>query len=230
MHAFVTPTRWLALVALGCLAGSVRADTLANYTFASNTSSTDTETNSTASAFSHDFKAGTGTETADVGRSSTKQDYFVRGNKTDGSDEATTVAAEDYMTFTVTPATGYELDLTSLSFEFSLSRDNTSPDIVYPADNSVFVRSSVDGFATTIPSSTGTRTLATSGSTYPTTALTIAPSLTGSAYQSIKTTVEFRIYIYDDQTTSQLISRIDDVQLTGDVDKILAPGTVVLMR
>ncbi|MDY0151658.1 MAG: hypothetical protein RBS43_05245, partial [Candidatus Cloacimonas sp.] len=90
------------------------------------------------------------------------------------------ITGNDYMTFVITPATGYKMALSTLNFR--LERSSTGP-------NAFTFRSSTDGFTADIG------TIPFTG-----TASTFSLSLTG--FSELRTAVEFRMYGYGAGGTS----------------------------
>ncbi|WAC20340.1 hypothetical protein OVA24_02975 [Luteolibacter sp. SL250] len=205
------------LVLMACLGGMAmsHAATVASYQFdgASGTPvSSDTDTNSTPQPFG----VGSGINGSAL-RYSTYNS--TTGNRsaamftaeTNGTDEATTIAANDYWTFTVTAVTG-TLNLDTLSFNHGGSVN---------IESTIFVRSSIDDFATTIHS-TGAYVVSSGGGVSGFTPpggssphLAVVNLASIPAYQNL-TTVEFRIYGFDNSATTADTGgvRIDNVQLT----------------
>ena len=118
---------------------------LVDYSFTGNTNSSDTDHNSTATAFSNNYPSDSGL--------SGSGNYFVRVEVTPATPELT-----NYFTFSLTPGTGLSLNLTSLSFRLAMV-DNS----VAAFSGTVFVRSSADGYAADIASFDQS---STSGSTF----------------------------------------------------------------
>lgn len=206
-----------ALILVACLAGSAvsPAAIIASYQFDGGTAtaaSSDADANSIAGAFGvgaginggavrySTFNSTTGTRSAAM---------FTA--ETNGTDEATTIAANDYWTFTVTAVSG-TLNLDTLSFNHGGSVNIQS---------TIFVRSSIDNFATTIYS-TGAYVVSSGGGVNGFTPpggssphLAVVNLASNPAYQGL-TSVEFRLYGFDDSSTAVDTGgvRIDNVQLT----------------
>lgn len=139
--------------------------------------------------------------------------YFVRTTGTGGTNEATTVAADDYLEFTVTPNVGYTFDLTSITFDRAVS---TSSNLTGP----FFVRSSLN-YATTIGA------FASSVSTdYTRSTITLS-----SAYLNLATATTFRIYLYDtgaNANSATNVLRLDNVTLNGTLAAVPEPAAALL--
>jgi hypothetical protein len=105
---------------------------------------------------------------------------------------STTINPDDYFTFTLAPTSSYRIDFTS--FTYSGQASPTGP-------TSVALRSSIDNFVTDI----GTPTIA--GTTI---------SLTATAFQNIKTPIEFRLYAWGATKSGGTFS-INDFSFSGNV-------------
>jgi len=132
------------------------------------------------------------------------------------SSEAGAVSGDDYLYFTLTPDTGFELDLNDLSFDLTWS-NNTGP---VPADREVFVRSSVDSFASTL--GTFTAYNAGSGNPDPTDWETKLLDLSGPDFQDLTGPIEFRFYMYDGSAEQANAYRFDNVFVRGAVAQVSA--------
>jgi hypothetical protein len=205
------------LVLTACLGGMAMssAATVASYQFdgASGTpASTDTDANSTAQPFG----VGSGINGGALRYSTYNYTTGTRSAamftaETNGTDETSTVAANDYWTFTVTAVSG-TLNLDTLSFNHGGSVN---------IEITIFVRSSIDNFATTIhttgaylvSSGTGVSGFTPPDGTSP--HLAVINLASNPAYQGL-TTVEFRLYGFDNSSTTADTGgvRIDNVQLT----------------
>lgn len=115
------------------------------------------------------------------------------------TDAASAITADSFLYLSVTPASGYQLDLTSLTF--NIARGGAATPRGYD------VRSSVDNYAVTL----GTAAIPTQRFTY--TAVSI--DLTDSSFQNLTTTTTFRIYLYAPSTTNNI--DMDDITLNGSV-------------
>jgi hypothetical protein len=129
------------------------------------------------------------------------------------STEADAVSGHSYVTFSVAPASGYKLNLASLTFEGARSATTNYL-------GGWAVRSSLDSYASNI--ATGTF-----NSPNNTNFRTLTAALTGSQYQDLAGEVTFRIYLYDwgtaaDNPDNSL--RIDNVILNGEAVLIPEPG------
>ncbi|MFP9099745.1 beta strand repeat-containing protein [Flavobacterium sp. RHBU_24] len=107
-----------------------------------------------------------------------------------------------YFEFTLTPGSGYEIDLTS--FVYTAQASNTSI-------NSFAFRSSLDGYTSNI----GTPTV--SGATI---------SLSGTNYQNLTSAITFRFYAWGAGAAGNTFS-INDFTFNGSVSLASAPGQVI---
>lgn len=210
-------TTLAALAGLLLTAGSASAAVIAEYTFLnSNVTSSDTELNSTAQNFAK-------TSSDDLGYSNSGDNAFARSQALAGTDEAAAIANAEYFSFTVSANTGYELDLTSLTYT---SLHNTTYDQSATPDGSAtmnfFVRSSVDGYATNVGSvfsqdwnTNDSRTITLSGN---------------SAFQDLTGDITFRLYAYESvELNTNQGARWDNVVLNGAVVAVPEPGAYALL-
>ena len=196
----------VSLFSLACISAS-KAAIVASYNFTTDLTSGDSEATSTASP----IQGGAGLEAAvgaDVGwgRSSNASflDLFVRSTVT-----GTTLAADDYVGFTVTMNPGVAYNLTTLTFKYSvqLTSQGVGPFTAYAV-----VRSSLDNFATNLATFNHTRE-----NTNGINILSPAPSVNLSSHTNVSGSVEFRIYIYDDADSPLSLARIDNLILNADI-------------
>jgi hypothetical protein len=126
-----------------------------------------------------------------IGRSSAL-DAISSSNQYSGANWDPSGDSLAYFTFTLTPASGYQLNLTS--FVFSSTRSFDGP-------TSLYLRSSLDSFTDNIAT-------VSSGTTINLT--------TGATYQNLTESIEFRLY-GDSGTSSGGILRISDFTFNGSV-------------
>ncbi|MET0263336.1 MAG: PEP-CTERM sorting domain-containing protein [Rariglobus sp.] len=183
-----------------------RADVLANYTFSNGNTltSTDAHSQTTAGTF------GAGPLGTNWAYSSAQNNYFARGNTT--ADSATAALAGSYFTFTLSLnalGTGNGLNLETLTFD---TLSNNAAGATAGSEVTFFVRSSLDNFATNIGDSFN------QSFNDGTAANPVARSVNLSAYQGVTaTSIEFRIYVFDNTTEVNRTPRIDNVVLNGAV-------------
>lgn len=196
------------LVCLACVPAA-RAAELASYDFDNTRASTDTEPNSTAG----DFFDGPGVAAVYSVLGTPPPSLGINYAQIDGTSEAAAVAAGDYVAFTVTPALGYDLDLTSLTYACIGGAPSFGP-ITF------FVRSSVDGYVATLDTVTRTNQFPT-GNTV---------DLSGASFQNLTAATTFRVYLYDGGNNStDDAGRVDDFVLNGTVLVVPEPSALFLL-
>ena len=191
------------LVALFAIAGRLDADVLSQYNFTGSVrTSSDADLNSTAT----DFIDGPGlTGTIDGGRGNPLPSLSPNLGTT-ASTQALALSGNDYFTFTITPAGGFQLNLTSITFDSAVFGNITA---------TFFLRSSADNFATDLGSTT------TSSSTFANTNI----SLTGVSFQNVTSSLTFRLYVFDNQDTGNRGGLLDNILLNGITIAIPEPAT-----
>lgn len=215
----------LSLIAAG--ASPLSAATLASYDFgasglALDFTSNDTDVNSTAGNIT--VGAGiTATDTNVTGQAGRAFGAVLQNSPgINGTTEAGAITANDYISFTITPVAGYQLNLTSLQFAYLvLGADNAVQESTYR------VYADVPGFGFTSGNSVGSAVGAINQTTYSTTP---AFSLANSAFQNITTSTEFRIYISDRTSNSaSVFASLDNVVLSGNSVLIPEPSSLMLV-
>lgn len=177
---------------------SVEAAVIANYTFATDLTSSDSESNSTAGSLS----AGSGLPNGGI----SSQRYRVRSDDTD-STASGAVSGNDYISFTVTPGSGYQFSsFTSLTLDYG-SESNGNKNYY------CFLRSSVDNYAANIGSTLNRLNDAGMSNS--------SIGLLGLAAQS--SNVTFRLYFYDDTDHTARLHVLDNLVLNGSVSGAPAP-------
>lgn len=208
----------LSLIALGLSYGLIttHADTLALYTFDSGSSvSTDTNVFSNAGSFT----VGNALVGSSAGIDSVTQTAFAQSSIT--PDSATlAISAGSYFSFTLTPEAGYALNLSALIFDTVYNGSLSSG--VLTAN--YFVRSSLDGFSTNIATPIAQLYAPSSSSSFTLREIDLSSN---SSYQGIVSTIEFRIYVYDNSTSPDRIIRLDNVTLNGATPAIPEPSFFV---
>lgn len=191
------------VVAVFAIAGSLDAAVLSQYNFTGSVrTSSDSDLNSTAT----DFTDGPGiTGTIDAGRGnplpSISPDLGTTANT-----QALALSGNDYFTFTITPAGGFQLNLTSITFDSAVFGNITA---------TFFVRSSVDNFTTDLG------TVTTSSTTFTNTNI----SLTGAPFQNVTTSLSFRLYVFDNQDNGNRGGLLDNIVLNGVTILIPEPAS-----
>ena len=206
------------------LAFAAEADVIANYNFSADLSATASDANVTANALT--VGAGLGAS----GRSGSSFSLFARASETDADNEISIVkaiAAADYFSFTVDVAAGFQMDLTSLSFDAGYTRIGSFEGKRFKT----YLLTSIDGFddaGDIIGSETVDVTVNGGSLQYPNG--TTTNSLAGAQFQGITTSTEFRLYIADDTGVSDYIHRIDNLVLNGVVSAAVPePSGLVLL-
>ena len=153
--------------------------------------------------------------------STSNGNVYLGCDETGLNDLSGAIAADDYIAFTVTPDTGYQMDLSSLTFKagYSNKRTGTKKSLVKSVLSSVdgLTDSALLGQVSTDPDVD----LDSSGDTVYQD-LTIDLSAL-SQFQNISSETEFRFYISDD-TNYSINHRIDDVVLSGLLELTQMPN------
>ncbi len=118
------------------------------------------------------------------------QYWFYRGNSVEATTEAGAVTAQEYLMFTIDPGAS---PITVGIMEWAQFREN--------GNVTFFIQTSLDGFASTVASYTGGP--ADDGVRSMNLGITLPAS----------TTTEIRLYMYDNNSTNNVISRIDNITL-----------------
>lgn len=198
------------------ISGITHAAVLADYRFTSNPTNTEPlVTDSTASAVT---LSGGIVYSSVIGNPAGGASVAV--NLTDGTDQSSAIAANDYIAFTLTPNVGYALDLADLRFDWVIQRDSkvANPD-PNPWTATAFLKSSVGGF------SSGDPTLGTASRS--TSYFGIGNGATENAWQNVvfdlssiansTSPVTFRLYLYDNGSYADSRIRLDNVVVNGAV-------------
>lgn len=196
-NAFLTAL----LISFACIPLS-QAAVVASYNFTSDLTSGDTEGTSTASQIQSG--GGLGDVGDGWGRSSSMTDLFLRSTVA-----ATTLTADDYVSFTVTTNPGVTYNFTTLTFKYSAQ---ITAGGAGPFTSNVVVRSSLDNFATNLGTFTVTR-VNVNGINI----LSPEPSVDLSSFTNASGAIEFRIYVYDDIDNTGDLTRIDNLTLNATV-------------
>lgn len=192
----------------GVMASAVSsANTIAGFTFASDLSPTTEDANVTVSAL------GSGTGVTVAQSVTDGGNAFVRASVTGLNDLAGAITANEYVSFTVTPGAGVELDLTSLTLRAGYTNSNSYTNKILTQT----VLTDIDGFtaAAALGSVSTANTSTDNGSVV---YQTLNIDLTGVQFQDITTATEFRIYLSDNTNSTNIIHRMDDIVLSGTVN------------
>lgn len=205
------------------LASSANAALLATYSVsggslaASGVNSIITATNITNTGVTGGFGVSNGSST-----------LFLRASETGGNTLTNAISENDYVQFTVTPTGSNLVSLSSVSLDHLGSVNNN----VGAFNSSLSVFASIAGVPTfssgnelgtsTVPvadSSTGGAVLLSNDATFN----------LGASFQNLTSanTVTFRIYGFDNASSSDQINRLNDVKINGDL--VPEPSTTLLI-
>jgi hypothetical protein len=126
------------------------------------------------------------------------------------SNQTEAIANNDYFSFTLTPTIGHSLTLTNLELSARYYVVNT-----LATEASVFVRSSLDDFASDVGSNSFSFLNLYSAMSIP----------LGASFTQIPSNITFRVYVFDDTTDATDGIRIDDIFVRGSIDTL--PPTVI---
>ena len=185
---------------------ALSADVLVDYQFdAGSAAPTSTDVNVGGSSFDIG-PAGSGASPAWIISGGTEM-ALAYANSAPAS-EADAVSNGSFFGFTITPDSGYQVDLTNLTFD---TIANATQDLSGNTEVTFFVRSSVDNYGSTIDSFT--QPYVNSFSFDDTFSRTV--TLSDQAFQEVTEATTFRIYIWDTSGSNLRTPRIDNVQLNG---------------
>lgn len=227
MHASFLKSSLLAASIAGLFAANVSGAVLAVYNFTGNADSVSSvpanvgATSLSIGASGTEFGvSGTGhgwsttATTNNPGAAATQPTRFVRTLGLN-STEAGAVTDSDFFRFTLTPASGFQVNYTDLSFDLAVTTNSLNANTA-----SWFLRSSADGFAANIGLTASVTQGASAGLTSPYTHFSL--DLTG--LQNLSDPVTFRLYTYSSAAgLTGTINRIDNITLSGDITPIPEP-------
>ncbi len=190
-------------------ASALTAETLVQYNFSSATyTQSSAGTNVTPNLLVFGASSGI-TRSSSSGSGSPAGSLFVTGSN---ADEAISNTSNDFISFKIDATSGNNLDLSALTFEYGYTFTGAS---VTTSDSATFeVRSSLDGFSSTVGSFTQFAQDTTSAAIVWSGA---SVGLTASTYQNLNT-ITFRIVYSDTSTSSSAILRFDNITLSGISD------------
>lgn len=213
-------------IGLGSVTTSAGAAVLADYEFGTvatpSYASTDLDLNSVATDFAPASGLGSsgnwpnttnGITTATGNPAPEFAQKPITGSSSGTGTPESAYATNAYWSFTLTPDSGFEANLTSLSFDLHIN--NSGRPISY------YLASSVGGFSNPV----GSVVTAQTSSSHP------SFDLSGTPFQSLQTPVEFRFYMWSDQGGSSG-SRwsFDNVTLEGNTSSTVPePATLTLL-
>lgn len=215
------PTPWRLFLPLAFLwfPLSVAAETiLARYEFPNpdayelpSLSSSDTDPQITAGDLVINFPAYSAGTTKTAGGTVHVKSTVVEGTPDEPGDEAGAVKSGQYFSFTVEPEQGRRIKLTTLSFDILLDADPESD----PSPGATWlVKTSIGGFGVTDPT-LGTVEAPVSQSDDD--IKTIDPLIDLSGLPMLTSPIEIRIYVVDNQHSSGVIHRLDNIILKGKI-------------
>ena len=151
--------------------------------------------------------------------------FYARSSGTGVTDLAGAITDNDYLTFTIDVASGYEMDLTSMTLEQGYTRNSSYTGKFLTAN----LLTSVDGFtsADSVSDITSYATISDSGSLPHYQTWTIDSEFSGAEFQGLTGSTEFRFYLTDNTNSADIIHRMDDIVLNGTV--IPEPATLCLL-
>ena len=192
-----------------------------SYDFATSASPSQQDANIVGSTFDVSF-------VGEAGYSPTFENMFLRSSTnvngpTQLANDLTGAMSSDpeaYFSFSVTPDSGFQMDLTSLTFDWGGSKASSAANWTFGYS----VLSSQDNFASAIGS--GSRVINTSDTEF------TNQNITLSTFDNVVEATEFRIYFYaPNQPVSNFrgaIGRMDSVVLNGTVSVVPEPSVYAL--
>ncbi|MDQ8208228.1 PEP-CTERM sorting domain-containing protein [Coraliomargarita sp. SDUM461003] len=227
----------LFLFGLGCGAAfaSSQAATIVGYDFTAGTpqDASFEASNVTASSFNLNA-ANTGFDFNDTVGDSTGTTAGIDFSEAAGNFRATNglllngnrdaaIAAGDYFSFTLTPDTGFEMNLDAILFSASRAGNNTK------SAESFALMSSITGFEDTDTSVYLGAVTTVAGGLNPYQQFSVDVSGV-SAFQNITTATEFRVYVWGGTGgVSSSAINYDNVGVIGDVSAVPEPSTYALL-
>jgi hypothetical protein len=197
---------------------NAKADILADYPFTSSSrASTDVNPDSAAS----NIGDGAGiTSSVDATRGNVPPSLAVFSDDITGTSNTTSVTANEYVTFTLTPNSGQSFSLTNLNLDAA----NFTNDATFSAE-SFFLRSSANAFASNIGSTQNI--LAGSNGTF----ANFNFDLSGASFQNQTSAIEFRIYFQDTVNDPDRGILLDNIVINGTTatSAVPEPATWMLM-
>jgi hypothetical protein len=189
-----------------CLIGgsySGSAQILLEYTFPSSGSLAPTTVDANASATSINFTGSTASQFA------LAANVLTINSGVGASSAATAVSANSYIQFTLSPDSGFVLNLTSFSFSGAYGP---------PAGGGFVVRSSRDGYSADLASGQIT-------TQYPTLS-SYQADLTNPSFQDVSEAITFRTYIFSNPGGGNPAIVLDDLRVNGTLTVVPEPAAV----
>ena len=191
-----------------------QAAVIAGYNFGSNLAATSEDANVTA----NDIVLASGL-TGYGGRSGTGGGcLYARCSGTGITNLAGAITDVDYVSFTIDVASGYEMDLTSMTLEAGYTNNTTDTS----KSLTPYLLTGVDGFTSSdsLSDITSYANTPQSGFTIYYQTWTINSEFSGAEFQGLTGSTEFRFYLTDDTNSADIIHRFDDIVLNGTVSLI----------
>ncbi|KKL56483.1 hypothetical protein LCGC14_2244960, partial [marine sediment metagenome] len=205
----------LMVACVGLSQGAV----IAGYNFGTDLAATSEDANVTA----NDIVLASGL-TGFGARSSTGGGcLYARCSGTGITNLAGAITDVDYVSFTIDVASGYEMDLTSMTLEAGYTNNTTDTS----KSLTPYLLTSVDGFTSSdsLSDITSYANTPQSGFTIYYLSWTIDTEFSGAEFQGLTGSTEFRFYLTDDTDNTNIIHRFDDIVLNGTVSVISGPDT-----
>lgn len=134
---------------------------------------------------------------------------------------ADSVLGDDYVQFEVAPAAGYEMDLTSVSFD-SLLQAAASGNFT----GTIQVRSSLDGFASSLGEVSRTFNAAYADAVTPWYWDSLALD---ASFENLTAPVQFRLYVADSSDAATSAVLMDNISVVGTVTVVPEPVTASVL-
>jgi hypothetical protein len=194
---------------------AVWGGTIARYDFSAGTSVTAADANVTAGAFDPAgiFGANAGWSAAGM--------MYVRSTASSGRsiNIGNAINANNYFSVWIGAHSGFELDLSTLTFDFGYTSRATGNNL------KVYVLTSIDGF-TGVEDIVGSRMIAVKSTTQTPDYTRVSIDLSAAKFQNVRTGIELRFYFSDDAHNNDLIHRLDNIVLNGAVTDISKASTL----
>lgn len=227
-HLFTLGALATALL-VGAMSPVASAATIATYSFSGNPSTT-TDSIGAANLTASDLEWQPGLINGGVGGvSNTNDNLFFRSSATSGT-KANAISGADFVSITLTPDAGFQLDLDTLDFNFGFDF-NTQPN----ATMNVFTQFVVGD---TDPAAIGTDIGAASSALglvpRDTGASTAATTVDLSSIGPVTSSVTLRVYVFDDGNSNSSFVRFDEFVVAGEItatssEPIPEPASFALM-
>lgn len=220
MHARTIFTSFTVLAMSASLA---QADILASYDFSTSQSPAATAPDVSASAFDGVSATNDGSVSGDIGRSGGSQNMFLRTDATAATQPAA-LDDDDYFQFTIGPDSVPSITVGSITLDHGggIGSGNTNS-----FNTTIYLQSSINGFGSANPVLGSASHEVTSAKSLATTTIYLPP-----AFQSLSSSVTFRIYASDDNDVNNDTVRIDNVIVVPEPASLalMGLGGMVMLR